>query len=90
MTDVYADHIKIPLSRAKEMNGILVSELTMREPTARDEVVAQKQMDDSAMAEITMFANLCDISPEDVLNLSSRDYRRLVKAYANFTEELEE
>ena len=40
----------------------------------------------SAMQEVTMFANLCNISPEQVKTMTVRNYGRVQEAFKLFTD----
>ncbi|MFQ2188677.1 phage tail assembly protein [Aeromonas jandaei] len=75
----------ITLSRPADIGGTKVSVLRMREPTVGDQEIAFQMSGSDAAKEITMFANLCGVAPDDVRKFPLRDYGRLQKAYSVFT-----
>lgn len=66
------------------VTSVTVSELTMREPTVDDQIVHDEMRGSDALREVTMFANLCEIAPDDIRKLSLKNYRRLQEAYQGF------
>lgn len=80
---VHSGAVDIDLSRPIEIDGASVSALRMREPTVGDQLAVQDIRGD-AMQELTLFANLCEITPNDVKRLSMRDYRKLQAAWRGF------
>ena len=74
----------ITLSRQQVIAGVPTRQLTMREPTVRDEQIAQKTGKGDAEREIALIANLCGLVPADIENMLSKDYRRLQEAYLGF------
>lgn len=75
----------ITLSRPADIGGVKVTVLRMREPTVGDQEIAFQITGSDAIKEITMFANLCGVAPDDVRKFPLRDYGRLQKAYSVFT-----
>lgn len=69
--------LKYPLE-----NG--VTELKMRRPKVRDMMTADKAEGSDADKEITMFANLCEVTPEELHDLDMADYQQVQKAYKAF------
>lgn len=63
-------------------NGI--SNMTMRRPKVRDIRAANKVTGGNVEVEIAMFANLCEVTPEDINNLDMADYDALQKTYESF------
>lgn len=53
-------------------------QIAMREPTVEDQLAVAKGSD--AEREISLVANLCDLSPSEVKSLSLRNYRRVQAA----------
>ncbi|RZG78573.1 phage tail assembly protein [Acinetobacter sp. WCHAc060033] len=74
----------ITLSRGYDCEGIL----TMREPTVQDLLSAELQTKGKTDAEqeITMFSNLCEVSPDSIKKLGLKDYKRVQESYRLFTE----
>ncbi|ATI41959.1 hypothetical protein CBW24_08045 [Pacificitalea manganoxidans] len=74
----------IELERGVEIAGARVMTLTMREPTVDDQIIAGETKGGSALQEVTLLANLCEVAPADIRRLAMRDYVKLQKAYAAF------
>jgi hypothetical protein len=61
------------------------STIKMRRPKVRDMLASDKMKASSdAEKEIALFANLCEISPEEISNLDLKDYQKLQECYKNF------
>lgn len=58
--------------------------LRMREPTVEDQLAIDKVKDGDAAKELSLFANLCEITPAELCKLTLRDYRRVQAAFASF------
>lgn len=76
----------VKLSRSMNVGGVPVESLKMREPTVRDQLAVDSAKGSDLEKEIGFFANLCEITPEQVKALTVRDYRRLVVAFTGFTD----
>lgn len=75
----------IPLAVPLDIDGAKVKALTMREPTVNDNLIAEEQGGGKAgQHEIYLFANLCQVTPEDIKRLKLRDYMRLQEAFKGF------
>lgn len=80
-----AGQVDIHLSKPIDIDGAKVSVLTMREPTVGDQVAASEQGgSDSAMVEVNLIANLCTVSPADIMGMSLRDYKKVKEAFMGF------
>lgn len=83
-----AEGFKVTLTKPMSIDGAQVSEVVMREPTVQDllaaEMIAKGQS--AATQEITMFANLCTVSPDQIKALTMRNYGRLQDAFKLFTD----
>jgi hypothetical protein len=78
-------HCDVELARPTTFtNGIEQSKLRMREPTVEDQIVHDEMRGSDAIREVTMFANLCEVSPGDIRKLSMKSYQRVQEAYAGF------
>lgn len=77
----YADII---LSRPADIAGVKTEAVRMREPTVADQEVAAEMSGSDASREIAVFANLCELAPDDIRKLPLRDYKRLQTAYMGF------
>lgn len=78
----YAD---ITLSRPASIAGASTTVLRMREPIARDIESYQDSRETEGAREIAIFANLCEVTTDEIRNLPLRDYNRLQTAFALFT-----
>lgn len=74
----------IKLSRALETSAGKITTITMREPTVGDQLAAESAASNDGEKEITMFSNLCMLTPEDIKKLPLRDYMRLQAGFAVF------
>ncbi|HKY46155.1 MAG TPA: phage tail assembly protein [Pyrinomonadaceae bacterium] len=79
-------YVDITLAKPATIAGAKVSSIRMREPTVSDLEAGQKNAGNDAAREITIFANLCEVSPEDLRGLVLRNYARLQAAYQLFTD----
>jgi hypothetical protein len=80
-----AGHCDITLARPITLDsGIEQGILRMREPTVEDQIVHDEMKGSDAVREVTMFANLCEVSPDDIRKLNLKSYRRLQEAYGGF------
>jgi hypothetical protein len=75
----------ITLSRPASVGGAQVSSIRMREPIVADQENYQDAGRTEAAREITTFANLCEIAPDDIRKLPLRDYARLQASFTLFT-----
>ena len=76
---------QIKLDTGIEINGTTVKVLTMREPTVADQLSADEIKGSDALKEITIFANLSEISPDEIKQMTMKDYRKLQEAYRDFS-----
>ena len=82
--DIREGEIAVTLNTGVNIDGAKVNVLTMREPTVQDTLAMDNIKGSSSDKEIGYFANLCQISPDDIKGMTQRDYGRLQKAYENF------
>ena len=80
-----AGHVDIDLSRPIEIDGVQVTTLRMREPTVADQLLLDEMKGSDATKEVTLVANLCEVTPDDIKRLTLRDYRTVQKAFSGFT-----
>ncbi|MGB0503597.1 MAG: phage tail assembly protein [Thalassolituus sp.] len=78
------EKLKIELTHPIDIDGIKVSVLQLRRPKVRDMLSVEKSVDNDAEKEIQLFANLCELTPENLLDLDMADYSKLQKAYQDF------
>lgn len=65
---------KIDLDFPITVSGVEVSHLVMRRPKVRDMMAAQKSGGNDAEMGIALVANLCELTPDDVLEIDSIDW----------------
>lgn len=80
------DGLTIKLTRPVEIDGSEVNAITMREPTVQDQLDVQAIKGSEAHREVTLMANLCSLTPDQVKAMTMRNYRRLQEALEVFTE----
>lgn len=78
------DKLKIELTHPINLDGTKVSLLQLRRPKVRDMLSVEKSVDNDAEKEIQLFANLCELTPENLHDLDMVDYAKLQKAYQDF------
>lgn len=76
--------VKIELTHAIEIDGAKVGVIQLRRPKVRDMLSVEKSVDNDAEKEIQLFANLSELSPNNLLELDMADYAKLQKAYQDF------
>lgn len=79
-----AGFVDVPLSRPLSIAGADVKALRMREPTVADQLASEEAKGSDSAKEIAMFANLCEVAPDDIKRLSLRDYKTLQAAFLGF------
>lgn len=80
------DGLAIELKTAVEIDGAQTKTVIMREPTVRDQLDVQAVKGSEAHREVTLMANLCNITPGQVEQMTMRNYRRLQEALEVFTQ----
>jgi len=77
----------IKFSREYPLNGgAMTDTITMREPTVGDEINAQETAPKESLVQITLFANLCDLTLDELKQISSKDGQKIAEAYNSFLE----
>lgn len=84
MSEKKSDTVDIALSKPITIDGAKVSALRMREPTVADQLAMDKAGGTDADKELSMIANLCQVAPADLHQLTLRDYRKVSKAFTDF------
>lgn len=79
-----AGFVEIKLTRAIKVSGTDVTALRMREPTVADQYASDKLVADAADKELTLIANLCMVTPDELKQLTLRDYKKAQKAFLGF------
>lgn len=67
-----------------KIGGVESSSITIRRPLVRDMLKARNNKDD-AKAELLLFADLCQITPDEVQNLDWADYAKIQEVLRGFT-----
>lgn len=79
-----AGHCDITLHRpVKLANGTGAEVIRMREPTPSDQL-AVESIKQEVKREITLLANLCELSPDDIAGLPMKSYNRLIEGFQGF------
>lgn len=73
----------IKLNSPVRIDGVDITKVRMREPKVKDQLAVDKVQGEAAK-EITLFANLCELSPADIEEMVLSDYRQLQEAYQSF------
>lgn len=58
--------------------------VNMRRPKVRDQLASEKTAGGEADKEVALFANLCEVSPDEISEMDMFDYQKLQKAYTGF------
>jgi hypothetical protein len=72
--NLHPNTAKIELDFPITISGVEVSHLVMRRPKVRDIMAAQKAGGSEAEMGVALVANLCEITPDDVLELDGSDW----------------
>ena len=75
---------KIALDFPITISGVEVSSLTMRRPKVRDEMAFAKSKADDADKAINLMASLCEVAPDDLMELDSADFAKLEAQLVDF------
>lgn len=79
-----AGFVDVALSRPMEIDGAQVKVLRMREPTVADQIAMDEMAGGQAAKEVGMFANLCEVAPDDIKRLTLKDYKKVQAAFLGF------
>ncbi|WP_174516837.1 phage tail assembly protein [Wolbachia endosymbiont of Cardiocondyla obscurior] len=79
----------ITLNNPITVDGISVSELSMREPKVRD-LLAIERIEGEALKEVALIANLASVLKEVVEDLCIKDYVEIQKVLKDFLLPLEQ
>jgi len=74
----------IKLKYPIDVAGEKITSLNLRRPKVRDMLAADKTGGSEAEKEVAMFANLCEVSRDAILELDGADYGQLQKTYSGF------
>lgn len=79
-----ASHIegtKIKLESSIEIKGVNTTELTMRNPSVSDQIIASESSQNIAENEVMLFSILCGITKSDIKKMTLKDYKNLRRSY---------
>ena len=71
----------IPLRHPVTQGGAVYAELKMRRPKKRDDMAVRRAESDPKEQECRLFANLCEVAPDVIDELSLADYLRVQKVF---------
>ncbi|UXX40887.1 MULTISPECIES: phage tail assembly protein [unclassified Wolbachia] len=74
----------VELNNPITVEGILLSELTLRRPKVRDRLAVERMSNNDAEKEVALIANLASISREAVEELDLADYSKIQEALQGF------
>lgn len=80
------NEVFVKLGRPFEYGGKKITELTVRAPRVRDQILAAKQQD-GIDQDMVFFSNLCDVDRDVIELLDLRDYEKLQNAIKKFAAE---
>ena len=74
----------VKLDHPVTVDGVEHTSITIRRPKVRDERDAKRGGGSDGEAEIKLFANLCEVTPEVIEEMDAADFDRLQDAYFDF------
>jgi len=75
---------KIKLIEPIKIDGLSISELTLRRPKVRDRLAVERLGTNDADKEVALIANLADIPKDSVEELDLADYAKIQEALQGF------
>lgn len=75
---------KIKLNESIKIDGINVSEVSLRRPKVRDRLAVERMGTNDAEKEVALIANLADIPREAVEDLDLADYAKIQEVLQGF------
>lgn len=75
---------KVELDFPIQVSGVEVKHLVMRRPKVRDEVAYTKSKGDDSDKVLQLLASLCEVAPDDLLDLDASDFAKLETQYQDF------
>lgn len=64
--------------------GVMLNDVTLREPLVRDRIAFSKDRGGEEEKEARMLAQLCNLSEQDIWQLTAADYGQLLDAFNVF------
>lgn len=59
------------------ISGVSVSVLRMRRPLVRDQIAIEAEKGPDGLKSVRHFARLCEVTPDDIMNLDAIDFEKL-------------
>jgi hypothetical protein len=75
---------KIKLNEPIKIDGVVISELTLRRPKVRDRLAVERLGNSDAEKEVALIANLTDFPKDAVEELDLADYAKIQEALQGF------
>jgi hypothetical protein len=75
---------KIKLTETIKIDGVIISELTLRRPKVRDRLAVERLGNSDAEKEVALIANLADIPKDAVEDLDLADYAKIQETLQGF------
>jgi hypothetical protein len=75
---------KIKLTETIKIDGVVISELTLRRPKVRDRLAVERLGNSDAEKEVALIANLADIPKDAVEDLDLADYAKIQEVLQGF------
>ncbi len=79
-----SDRVNIELKYPFEINGVTCDSLSIRRPKVNDRLIAEKSPGSEIEKEIRLIANLCEVSPENIMQLDLADYGSVQECLTSF------
>ena len=76
--------IKIKLDEPIKIDGVLLNEISLREPKVRDIIAISKDSSSDYEKEVRLVANLSEQSTEAIMEISYKDYAKVQKVIRDF------
>lgn len=76
--------IKIKLNEPIKVDGVLLSEISLREPKVKDIMAISKGNGSDYEKEVRLVANLSEQSTESIMEISFKDYAKIQKVIRDF------
>lgn len=83
-SDVKTGEVIVTLDFPVQLADRKLTELTMRRPTVKDHLEAEKGGGGDMASEVRIFGRMCKVNPEDLEMLDMADYQRLQVTYKGF------
>ena len=72
------------------IDGANVTTLVMRRPTVRDQLSFEEGKGSEARKVVNMLANLCEVTPDTIMDLDQSDFTRLGEVLSGFQQSQQE